>query len=543
MPRTTQIIPEHLYPHSMVVINDNTTVTPLPAATSGSTNMLCVFASPKGHDRVMHTVEDGLAGFLEEYGQGPVSLYGQPYLNAYAAAASGAATLQCLRVSAADATYPALAIYANYLVTAKAMDIRFTAEPYTAALTDLVNLPAPAGTPTVTIDSKEYQHKPLFSVAYLGRGAWGNNLRIRVTSNTNGDKENAFKNYTFEVYTNENGMQKKEEFIGCFNEDAVVAGVPHFIEGLVNDPTKGSNLLAMHVHTENFAAIVDAYVKANPETTLTMDDFDVLLGINKYTKAQITNYTINTTAPDVVVLNSLAGVALTQGNDGKLTPGSADYATTLKTLYKEAYAGTTCVDIKSKNKYPVNLILDAGFEPDVKVSIAALAESRGDCVAIADCGTTITTKASVLTYVTTNLATNFNNRVLAIDAYAGKTRDPYNGKIVTVTSTFDLATRYPQSFKQNNNMKHVPLAGNNYGLLTGFIAGTVFPVFDEDVDSEEMDKLCEARVNFARNNVNQDVIRATQTTSQPNQSSLSELNNVFVLLDIKRDCERLASTF
>ena len=91
--------------------------------------------------------------------------------------------------------------------------------------------------------------------------------------------------------------------------------------------------------------------------------------------------------------------------------------------------------------------------------------------------------------------------------------------------------------------KHVAFAGNNYGVIDGFIKNSIYPVFDEDLDAELMDELWEERINFARINARQDVIRATQTTRQKISSNLSEANNVFVLLDVKRDCEKLCATY
>ena len=58
-----------------------------------------------------------------------------------------------------------------------------------------------------------------------------------------------------------------------------------------------------------------------------------------------------------------------------------------------------------------------------------------------------------------------------------------------------------------------------------------------------MDEMVEERINFARINANQRTIIATQTTRQVKSSNLSELNNVFILLDIKRDCEKLCASY
>lgn len=546
MPRTSQIVPEHSYPHQMVVINDNTEVATTLASDSGSTRMLFVFTSPKGRDNQMITISDGLSGFVKEYGQGPFSLYGQPYLNAYASAASGAATLQCMRVTATDAKYAAINVVAQYHVDTgtNAMAVRFIGVPMTTPITDLANIDSYVPATTATVGDVTYQQVKLFTIAYLGRGSYGNNVRFRISNYTSGDKENNFKNYMFETYINDTALVKQEEYQVCFNEDAIYSGVSLYSDGVIDDPTSGSKIVKISTNMAGFKAIVDAYNTANTDSSYTLDDFDVLLGINKYTQAAIANYSIDTTAEDVIVLNSLSGVPMQSGDDGAFAASATAESrkTAMTAAYLAAYSGTTDPDIKSKNKFPCSIILDANFEVNVKTAIAALATARTDCVAIVDCGTGITTKASIKPYVTTNLASNLTSRVHAIDAYAGKIKDPYNGKIVTVTGTYWLASAYPQNFL-NNGAKHVPLAGNNYGVMTGFIANTIYPVFDEDIDSTTMDELTDMRVNYAKLNVNQDVVRATQTTCQAKQTNLSELNNVFILLDIKRDCEKVCTRF
>lgn len=545
MPRTSQIVPEHAYPHQMVVINDNTEVSTTLASDSGTTRMLFVFASPKGRDNQIITISNGLAGFVNEYGNGPFSLYGQPYLNAYNAAASGAATLQCLRVSDTNAKYAAINIVAQYLVDEnKKMNVRFVAQPMATALSDLANIDSYTPAATVTVDTKEYTQVKLFTVAYRGRCEFGNNMRFRISNYSTGDKENNYKNYLFEVYVNENGLTKKEEFQLCFNEDAIYSGVSLFADGIINNPDGGSDILRLSSNMAGFEQILKAYNTANTTSNYTMDTFDALLGIDKSTQSSIANYVIDTTSTGVVALNSLSGIALASGDDGAFaaTTDAAARKTAMDAAYLAAYSGTTVPEIKSKNKYPCSIILDANFEAATKLAIGALAVGRGDCVAILDCGLGITTKASVKPYVTTNLATNITNRCQSIEAYAGKIKDPYNGKIVTVTGTYWLAAAYPQNFA-NNGAKHIPLAGNNYGVMTGFIPNTIYPVFDEDIDSTIMDELVDLHVNFARINANQNVIRATQTTAQTKATNLSELSNEFILLDIKRDCEKLCTRF
>ena len=554
MPVSYQIIPENLYPHRTVVVNDNSVVTATPSSDSGDTRLLCVFASPKGVDGKVRVVDGGAAQFLKDYGMGPFSIYGQPLLNAYNAALSGAATLNCLRIAANDASYGVLHVIAKYKVTdimneeevpekiGATLDVKFEIASG-SSLTNLDNLESSYTAPTEP-DINGFTTVKLFSVAYIGKGAWGNNIKVRITSDSTNDRVNTYKNYNFEVYENDGGLIQRESFSVVFNnEDAIVDGNNIFADAKVNDTLEGSEYVKLISFVDGFNAIYTAYKTEFDDTVLTADNFDVFLGIDKTTKAAITHYVIDTSSEGVIAVNDLAGITLAGGSDGSFGAGIAEEtrATALDNAYKAAFGGTTDPMIKSKNKFPTDIILDANYSEDVKVLIAALATTRKDCVAIIDCGTGITTKASVLTYVNENLDTYVRNRVHTIEAYAGKIKDPYSKKIVTVTGTYGLAAAYPVQF-QSFGGKHVPLAGNTYGIIGGYLADSIYPIFDEDIDSDVMNELCEARVNFARINAAQNVIRATQTTRQIELSYLSEVNNVFVLNDIKRDCEKICAT-
>jgi len=543
MPKSSQIIPEHSYPHQMVVINDNSKVSATPSSDSGETNMLFVFASPKGEDGKLHTVDGGMAQFLEDYGIGPFSIYGQPLLNAYNAVSAGVVA-HCLRVCADNAAYANSNLIAKYKVEVSgAMTVKFQAVGGSAALSSLDNLDE-IYTPATEPDVDGYTEVKLLSVAPLGKGKYGDSLAWRIGSLTTADKENDYKNYLFEMYDATTGFVKKEEFSVAFDEDAIVDENSIFSDSVINDPDSGSDKIKIVTYVEGFKQIVDAYNAANVGSVLTVADFDVLLGINKYTKAAIANYTIDTVTAGTIAVNSLTGVSFVNGSDGDFSAATAQATrqTALDAAYTKAFSGLIDPMIKSKNKFPTNIILDANYPLDVKKLILALGTTRKDCMVIVDCGTGITTKQSVATYVKENLDSFANDRVQMIDAYCGKVKDPFSKKIVTVTSTYGLVFEYAANFEENGG-KHVPFAGNSLGVLSGYIKNSIYPVFDEDIDSDMMDELADENINFARINAVQDVIRATQATRQNYKSNLSEANNVFTVLDIKRDSEKLCATY
>lgn len=557
MPVSYQIIPEHVYPHQHVQINDNTEVSRTYSSVSSDvTALLCVFASPKGRDNKVLTIEDGSQGFINEYGIGPFSLYGQPLMNAYAAAMSGACTLHCMRVTPEDASYSNVTLIAKYKVDAgdddqNKLTIMYYAKSSDGELSTLDDLDA-CCTVSGTPDEGGFTSVKLLTVGCLGKGVYGKNLRFRITSDRTSDKDNDFKNYFFGVYDNTNGMIQKEQFNVVFNSDATYSNVSLFAEDVINDSASGSTQLKIASFDEGFKALYDAYKTVNPDCTLSCAEFDPFFGLDKNTRTALPNLDIKSDADadpaaageTAISVSSTTGVALLGGSDGSLAADAdpTERQNALNNLYLSAYNGTLDPQIKSKNRFPTTFIMDANFTKDVKLAIANLAIKRGDCMAMLDCGTGITTKASVKAYVDENFGSSVNNRVVCIEPYCMKVRDPYTSKAVTVTSTYWLSSRYPVHIQEWNG-KHRPLAGNTFGIIDGYIRDSVYPVFDEDLDSTVMDELAEAHINFAKYNANQVVVRAMQDTKQTKQTNLSEQNNVLILLDIKRDCERLCAAY
>ena len=563
MPVPYQIIPEHVYPHQATYINDNTEVSKTYSTSSSDvTALLCVFASPKGRDNKVLTISDGSQGFVNEYGIGPFSLYGQPLLNAYHAAMSGACVLHCMRVTPDDASYSNVTLIAKYKieettnpdaheVTGKTLKIMYYAKSSNSELSALSDLDA-CCTVDSTPDEEGFTAVKLMTVGCQGKGSYGKNLRFRITSDRTSDKDNNFKNYFFGVYDNTSGMVQKEQFNVVFNSDAMYSNVSLYAEDVINDSISGSTQVKIACFDDGFKALYDAYMQVNPDCTLTCVEFDPFFGLDKNTRQALPNLTILSDAEaspaganeSPIAVSSTEGVSLLGGSDGSLASSVDEETrkTTLDNLYLQAFTGTIDPQIKSKNRFPTTFIMDANYPVNVKLALANLAIKRGDCMAMLDCGTGITTKASVKAYIDENFGSSVNNRLITIEPYCMKVRDPYSYKAITVTSTYWLSGRYPTHIAEWNG-KHRPLAGNTFGIIDGYIHDSVYPVFDEDLDSDVMDELAEAHVNFAKYNANQVVVRAMQDTKQYKQTNLSEQNNTLILLDIKRDCERLCAAY
>lgn len=549
MPQVGQIMPDNQFSDIKVVVNDNTIIRETPSVESGDISMIFVINSPKGRDNKVITIDKGLSGYKDEFGEGPFSIYGQPALNARTALATEKVTGHILRVTAPDAGYAYLVIVAKYKIddTGK-MIVKLQKAAVDTTLMNSDEL-EDVYTPSSEPDADGFTEVKLFSVISLGRGAYGNSLAIRVVNNSSMDKENEYKNYLFKVYEKNTTLDEKSSSAVAFNEDALVGAQSLYSDAVVNDPTSGSTKIQLVTHTEGFQAIVDAYNAQNTDSEFTIDDFDVLLGIDKYTKTAIDNYVVDTTSDDALTINSVEGIYLENGTDGALEyiPGDKDALAAreilLNELYYKAFAGEIDPLIRSKNKFPTNVIFDANYDSATKQVIASLGAKRMDCMVILDAGTKITTKQSVIPYVKANFDGFVDHWIHCVDAYAGKIRDPYSNKVVTVTSTWELIQDYVDLWNENENAKHRSLAGNTQGQLTHFIKNTIYPVYDEDIDADVMNELVDMRVNFARLNSRQIVIRSSETTRQEVTSRMSDASNVFVVLDIVRDCRILCANY
>lgn len=558
MPKPYQIILKNNFPTEEVHVNDNTIVSSSAASVSSETSYLMVVASPKGRDGVLQTIK-GQGEFLDKIGLGPFSLYGQPLLTAYTLASTGRATLHLLRVMPSDATYATVHVCAAYKVDEDGkMTVRFYARNPETPLANIEALDT-AYEPAVEPDATDgFTEVKLFSMACLGRGVYGNAYQFRIDKLATADRENAFKNYAFEIYETDGGASLKESFQVCFSEDALVGTTTYFADSVIMAPSGGSQFIKFVSYPENFQQIADVYAgviktwnEAHPDTQyteFTINDIDILLGCDKYNKQKaMPLYTIDTTTEGTINLqgstDGLPSFSLVGGTDGSLSASTAAATRkdTLEGLYLQAYTGEIDPMIYSKNKFPTVILPDANFPANVKAAIHALGEKRGDCITLLDAGTGITTHSALITSVN-NMCGNFNGTYESVDAYAGKVRDPYNQKIVTVTSVHALCVLYANTFYTQGG-KHVPVADNDFGNLNDvFLANTIYPVFDEDIHEEIMNDMIDEHINFARSNALGEIHRSTQDTRQIQKSVLSELNNTFIVKDVKRAMERLTAS-
>src|SRR5699024_7920632 len=112
--------------------------------------------------------------------------------------------------------------------------------------------------------------------------------------------------------------------------------------------------------------------------------------------------------------------------------------------------------------------------------------------------------------------------------------DEFNGRDIRVTPTYLSASKIPTQAIEKG--LHFPLAGPRRGLISGHkaVSWTPSPAYKE--------KLYASKVNYIEDETDKTKI-GSQLTSIASDGPLSNLNNMFTLIRIKRDVEELVSHY
>jgi hypothetical protein len=534
------IILEYNHPYIKTVIYDNSApVLEVPEVDNG-VKFLSVIQSSKGQDGVFLKFKN-TEDFIEEYGNPNFKLHGQPIYNAYAALKSRVATVYCMRVMPSDALIANLIMIAKYKVDNSNPD-----EPKMILKHEIVSFPGLNNkddfeyiVDEYDVDSEDeegFKSIPLMGFYALGRGQYGNSLRIRMTSIVDKRSTIKFKTYRLEIMELQQALTVKEHFQASLYEDAVSNNISFFYEDIVNDAEDGSRKINMYVNPLAIETLFDVYKnEIDPSTQMPIGYFDPLFGINNNLQP-IPGLVVE---PGDLAIDRLEGIALENGHDGSLTvdenmtvENELVHDDVVDQMYLDAFNGITNSVIGSKRRMPVRFILDAGYSQEVKRAMVALALKRYDAFLHLDSG--LLTTATELLYWGQEMY-DVDDRIISKNAQCWQIRDPFSGKRIPVTQTYMLASLLPNHIY--NIGDQVPLVGEKYAKLTGAIKNTLMPIIDGD-DLELKDNLYDLRVNYIEAIDEQTFIRATQQTSQQEETDCSEEHNVYMLLNMKRIIER-----
>lgn len=254
------------------------------------------------------------------------------------------------------------------------------------------------------------------------------------------------------------------------------------------------------------------------------------------------------TQTDIVSFNDVRGVRLYGGTDGYFdNPRTVEienkrgekeqvqwtFQQELNECYKNAWNGGYDKRILTAKRISAHALFDANYDFDVKCVMADLTLARNDGLLYLDTGIRSSFGVDDLNAMIDQYAI-FANRLISKNVHHYTTKDPITRKRIQVTITYFLADAFWQHCV--NYGTYMPFVKDRC-QLTGHVKNSLVPTV-EDYETALKEKLCNNRFNYfetVEDNVYQ---RATQNTSQPENSDLLEESNVHLLYEAKRIIEK-----
>jgi hypothetical protein len=293
--------------------------------------------------------------------------------------------------------------------------------------------------------------------------------------------------------------------------------------------------MGIYVNEEAFETLYNVYKGFYVEGTAPVKNFklfDPIFGVNN-DKTKIHRVEVITEGDDVIALDRLDGVPMMGGNDGLFdNPGEKTQEEIVEDLYIKAFSGKLDKAILSPRRIPVKFILDANYPLLVKRQLVQLGLTRYDALVYLDAGL-ITDHEEALIFGEETMDLNY--RIVSKCYQHYQIRDPFSGKKVPVTMTYDLACNLARHIEVNGIQ--TPYTGEAFATLRGAIKGSLVPVLDES-DEDLKEQLYDLKLNYYEAIAENVFARGTQQTSQDLESDLSEENNMLVTLEIKAIAEK-----
>ena len=597
MSSAQQIVPKYTFPHEETYINDNTSkYLTDPVNNSVVYPYLSVFASSRGIDNTLVRM-DSLAQYDRMYGKTDYRKYGQAHMMPRAFLSQDNTVAWCMRVMPDDATYAnsVLSLWYKEDETNKKFRIKFTTKQITvdsdkttgeaamkkilADRNSIIEYAAKTdGTAVEGVykDDEGYTQVPLLVFTSLGRGAYGQNLRWRISLDEDYEKEYGVKVYRFEVIDVTDGATVANVHIGSLVSSGKTSSAV-LINDVIDDTETADLTMKIHCFEENFEDLYDVYKKfcqkiqeAEPSTSITIpdvDQFDPFFGMQvKVQKVRVTpaepfiSFTykltddVNKEDPEykaddytntnIASIDDIAGNKLSGGSDGAFDEVDAEKRQkAIDDCYIKAFTGKLDKQILAPRRIESLALYDANYSMDVKMQLVRLALYRESAPVYLDTGFTdelgtidINTLEADFSPLD-ELIDEFNNFeeawCVSINTHWYYGREASTGKKVKLTSTYYLAST-DSTFRQTYG--ETESRTNTKAILTGHIKNSVYPAISE-AEKELKQELYNARINYFEDEGNNTFYRATQSMYVHTDSVLIEETNVIALFRLKKILE------
>ena len=392
------------------------------------------------------------------------------------------------------------------------------------ALTDLN--PVGQVNDTEDPDADKYIY-PLFVVVDNGRGV--SSKRFKITPDYVISKNLKFQMYKLSYIGDTEG---ENEYVWFNFQDDVV-----YLDKSISLDMIGRELT--QIKASSFEDSIDLFIKRLSTMTgideAELNSIDAIFGTNRKGDA-IPQITID---QDGYNLKSNLGMMLQEGDNGDFgdTPiNSPAYSEEMIKVLRGEYDDS----IFDRDRFMIDVCMDANYPKEVKDEIVNLANFREDFVFYRDYGTGITTYELVQQVHVDSPKSRF----VADYCQSWDVIDPWTKKQITVTAPFSIATKLVSHL--NNRRASLPCGILHDFVFPNVVEGSVsyIPKVTPSVDQKAL--LSDMAVNYA-SYINGALTVETAYTSQDEYTQLSFVNNIFavtrVIHNIRTECPKIRYSF
>lgn len=372
---------------------------------------------------------------------------------------------------------------------------------------------------------------PVIIVSDIGRGVSDKAVRFMPDYNTSKNIDNFF--YAGYVYE---GTDMVGKTIASLNPNTVINGINYSFGEQESEQVQYAIYNFGYEYYINILSLITGWTS---KKVMSND----IVKLKTYRKQNFDGVLLDA---DSVDLDAPYGVNLLSGTNGRFKDKPAD---PLDQAAHQAYidellrffGGEFDSAIYDLDQYKIAAVVDANYPLNVKKAIANLVTFREDCFFFRDYGLNIYNYNDV---ITAQNSMGEYNKFIGDYLTTYEIFDPYNGKRIRVTMTYDLAGVLVNHFA---NGAYKPLAGiaNNI-ILRNAIKGTInfTPRITPALNQKEM--LEDIKVNYAIFDQDQCVCQTLYTT-QDDYTQLSYINNVLGIQEVARavrsSCPKFRYTF
>lgn len=545
------------HPHEVTTINDNSEIKQTTAQNDGP-SLFSIFVSDSGIDNQV-LVHKSLSGMLKEHGNPNFRDHGQAYYQCLNWLESGG-VVRSMRITADDAKYANILVLVNIKVRDEQKTDSTGAPLYIDAATgeettvELGNTPIMIKKAKVKIFGESFtdlddldrdvEHLirgkyvstpgdytiPLYLLACKGRGKYGNSYRFRITPNYKKDRDREVnRHYMFELLNVSEGLKRVEVPLAVStNPDAKsLENKSEYISDVISRNIYPIQLYVIDEYYETITSILHPII-AQADGSINQSDIDFLFFTNKK-EIPYDNIEVD---PESLNLSAYEGYGLQAGSDGNFDRSVPERFQNIYAKIVKGFEGKIDDAVLDNKRVPALVCLDANFPLEVKNAMEVWKASRkADLTNILDCGVSYTLLD--LKQIRYSEITSDDWSTL-ITCHHMKVNDKYTGKEIEVTEPYIYSVMLPRHIKANGMIQ--PMAGSDYPINDIIVKDSVRPKISKPEDKTEF---YEMQLNYIEEEFDK-VNIATHITSQSKTTSLSYLNNVLMLQEIKRTIVKLA---